>query len=65
MQAILIPGTYLLPGIGEVLITTILAVFLGKAAMQAGTEIFNKVEQRLAIHFSKKLKKSKKMFHKE
>ena len=60
MQAILIPGTYLLPGIGEVLITTILAVFLGKAAMQAGTEIFNKVEQGLAIHFSKEAEEVKK-----
>ncbi len=60
MQAILIPGTYLLPGIGEVLITTILAVFLGKAAMQAGTEIFNKVEQGLAIHFCKEAEEAKK-----
>ena len=60
MQAILIPGTYLLPGIGEVLITTTLAVFLGKAAIQAGTEIFNKVEQGLAIHFSKEAEEAKK-----
>ena len=60
MKAILIPGTYLLPGIGEVLITTTLAVFLGKAAIQAGTEIFNKVEQGLAIHFSKEAEEAKK-----
>ena len=60
MQAILIPGTYLLPGIGEVLITTTLAVFFGKEAIQAGTEIFNKVEQGLAIHFSKEAEEAKK-----
>ena len=60
MQAILIPGTYLLPGIGEVLISKTLAVFFGKEAIQAGTEIFNKVEQGLAIHFSKEAEEAKK-----
>ena len=59
MQAILIPGTYLLPGIGQVIITTGLAIFLGKAAIQAGTEIFNKVEQGLQIHFSKEAEQAK------
>lgn len=59
MQAVLIPGTYLIPGLGEVVITASLAILLGKAAVEVGTEIYNKVEEGLKIHFSKEAEKAK------
>ena len=60
MAAVLIPGTYLIPGLGEVVITAGLAILLGKAAVQIGTEIYNKVEEGLKIHFSKEAEEAKK-----
>ena len=59
MAAVLIPGTYLIPGLGEVVITAGLAILLGKAAVQIGTEIYNKVEEGLKIHFSKEAEEAK------
>ena len=59
MSAILIPGTYLIPGVGEVLITTSLAILLGKAAVEIGTEIYNKVEEGLQVHFAKEAEEAK------
>ena len=60
MQAILVPGTYLLPGIGQICITANLAVFLGGVAIEVGTEIFNKVEEGIKIYFSKEAEEAKK-----
>ena len=60
MQAILVPGTYLLPGIGQICITASLAVFLGGVAIEVGTEIFNKVEEGIKIYFSKEAEEAKK-----
>ena len=59
MSAILIPGTYLIPGVGEVLITASLAILLGKAAVEIGTEIYNKVEEGLQVHFAKEAEEAK------
>ena len=58
MQAVLIPGTYLIPGLGEIVITATLAVFLGKTAIDVGTEVFNKVKEGLQIHFAKEAKEA-------
>ena len=58
MQAVLIPGTYLIPGLGEIVITATLAVFLGKTAIDVGTEVFNKVIEGLEIHFAKEAKEA-------
>ena len=44
MSAILIPGTYLTPGVGEVLITASLAILLGKAAVEIRTEIYSRFD---------------------
>ena len=60
MESLLIPGTYLIPGIGEVVITAALAILVGKAAIEAGTEIYNSVQQGLQIHFSKEAEEAKK-----
>ena len=47
MQALLVPGTYVIPGLGEITITATLAILLGKTVIQAGTEAFNKVKEGL------------------
>ncbi len=60
MAAILVPGTYLIPGVGEIVITATLGILLGKAAIELGTEIYNKVEQGLTIHFAKEAEDAKK-----
>ena len=60
MEALLVPGTYLIPGVGEVVITAALALLLGKAAIEAGTEIYNKVQEGLQIHFAKEAEEAKK-----
>ena len=60
MAAILIPGTYLIPGVGEIVITAGLAILLGKAAVELGTEVYKKVEEGLTIHFAKEAEKAKK-----
>ena len=60
MEALLVPGTYLIPGVGEVVITAALALLLGKAAIEAGTEIYNKVQEGLQIHFAKEAEEAQK-----
>ena len=60
MAAILVPGTYLIPGVGEIVITASLAILLGKAAVDIGTEIYKKVEEGLSIHFAKEAEEAKK-----
>ena len=60
MASILVHGTYLIPGVGEIVITAGLAIFLGKVAIEAGTEIYTKVEEGLQIYFSKKAEEAKK-----
>ena len=60
MAAILVPGTYLIPRVGEIVITATLGILLGKAAIELGTEIYNKVEQGLTIHFAKEAEDAKK-----
>ena len=60
MASILVPGTYLIPGVGEIVITAGLAILLGGAIIEAGTEIFKKVESGLKIFFSKKAEEAKK-----
>ena len=59
MAAILIPGTYLIPGVGEIVITAGLAILLGKAAVELGTEVYKKVEEGLTIHFAKEAEEAK------
>ena len=58
MQALLIPGTYFIPGLGEVAITATLAILLGKTVIETGTEVFNKVKEGLSIHFAKEAKEA-------
>jgi hypothetical protein len=58
MQALLIPGTYLIPGLGQIAITTTLTILLGKTIIETGTEVFNKVKEGLAIHFAKEAKEA-------
>ena len=58
MQALLVPGTYVIPGLGEIAITATLAILLGKTVIQAGTEAFNKVKEGLEIHFAKEAKEA-------
>ena len=60
MASILVPGTYLIPGVGEIVITASLAILLGKTVIDAGTEIFTKVEEGLQVYFSKKAEEAKK-----
>ena len=60
MAAILVPGTYLIPGVGEIVITASLAILLGKAAVDIGTEIYKKVEEGLSIHFAKEAEEANK-----
>ena len=60
MASILVPGTYLIPGVGEIVITASLAILLGKTIIDAGTEIYTKVESGLQIYFSKKAEEAKK-----
>ena len=60
MQALLVPGTYLIPGVGQVVISAALLIFLGKQAVEAGTEIFNKVQEGLQVHFAKEAEEAKK-----
>ena len=60
MEAILIPGTYTIPGVGQVVITATLAILVGKLVIDAGTEIYNKVKDGLEIHFSKEAEEAKK-----
>ena len=60
MEALLIPGTYAIPGVGQVVITAALAILVGKAAIDAGTEIYKKVQEGLTIHFAKEAEEAKK-----
>ena len=62
MQALLIPGTYFIPGLGEVAITATLAILLGKTVIETGTEVFNKVKEGLSIHFARRRKKHQIMY---
>ena len=58
--AILIPGTYLIPGVGEVLITATLTILLGKVVIDTGHEIYEKVKEGLNIHFAKEAEEASK-----
>ena len=60
MEALLIPGTYAIPGVGQVVITAALAILVGKAAIDAGTEIYKKIQEGLTIHFAKEAEEAKK-----
>ena len=60
MEALLIPGTYSIPGVGQVVITATLAILVGKLVIDAGTEIYNKDKDGLEIHFSKEAEQAKK-----
>ena len=60
MQALLIPGTYVIPGVGQIVITAALTIALGKTLIEAGTEIYNKVKEGLEIHFAKEAEEAKK-----
>ena len=51
IQVFLVPGTYLIYGLGEVVITANLLILLGEVDVDIWTEIYNKVEKWLKIHF--------------
>ena len=65
MQALLIPGTYLIPGLGQIAITTTLTILLGKTIIETGTEVFNKVIEGLEIILQKRQKKQRIMYQKD
>jgi len=56
----LVPGSYAIPGIGEVLITATLVVYLGKKIIEAGTKEYKDVQKGVEIHFSKEAEEAKK-----
>ena len=60
MQALLVPGTYAIPGVGQIVISAALVVLLGKTTLEVGTEIYNKVQDGLKIHFAKEADEAKK-----
>ena len=65
MASILVPGTYMLPVIGEIVITASLTILVGKAVIDAGTEIYKQVEEGLQIYFAKKAEEAKKHIDKD
>ena len=65
MASILVPGTYMLPVIGEIVITASLTILVGKAVIDTGTEIYKQVEEGLQIYFAKKAEEAKKHIDKD
>ena len=60
MASILVPGTYMLPVIGEIVITASLTILVGKAVIDAGTEInINKLKKDCKFTLLKKQRKLK------
>jgi len=55
-----VPGTYLIPGVGQVVISVALLIVLGKQVIETRTEIFNKVQVGLQVHFAKEAEEVKK-----
>ena len=58
--AILIPGRYLIPGVGEIVITATLTILLGKVLIDTGHEVYEKVKEGLNIHFAKEAEEASK-----
>lgn len=58
--AALVPGTFLIPGVGEVIITAALVVTVGPKIVEAGTEVFSAVSDGLKVLFSKQAKEAAK-----
>lgn len=56
------PGTYLIPGVGQVVISVALLIVLGKQVIETRTEIFNKVQVGIASSFCKRSRRSKKRY---
>ena len=60
MASILVPGTYMLHLIEEIVITTSLTILVGKAVIDAGTEInINKLKKDCKFTLLKKQRKLK------
>jgi len=56
----LVPGTYAIPGIGEVVITVSLLVYVGKKLIDSSQDDYKQVQKGIEIQFSKEAEEAKK-----